>query len=85
MPPVCSIVISFGSIFQDLIAISTAASLEPPKRLIPITLPRSCCGSLISGRETSSIGSLFSNVATITTGAPRAAAITDEDAAVWVN
>src|SRR5207253_1445851 len=51
-------VISLGSIFQALTAISTAASLEPPKRLMPLVLPRSCCGSLISGREISCMGEL---------------------------
>ena len=59
VPPVWNMEISLGSIFHALIAISTAASLEPPKRLMPITLPRSCCGSLISGRDTNSIGNLI--------------------------
>src|SRR6266849_5125019 len=76
VPPVCNMEMSLGSIFQALIAIRTAASLEPPKRLMPMTLPRNCCGSLISGREMSSIGSLFSKVATISTGAPFVAPIT---------
>ena len=56
VPPVCKRVMSLGSIFQALSAMKTAASLEPPRRLMPITLPRSCCGSFISGREISCIG-----------------------------
>ena len=53
-----------------------------PEAVDADSLAAYCCGSLISGRAMSCIGSLFSKVATITTGAPRTAPITAEEAAV---